>query len=70
MEARGITAVPIWRLGENAGKLIADAARELEVTTVMIGATKRSALENLLRGDVFRTLAKNLPPECHLIISG
>ncbi len=70
MEAKGITAVPIWRFGDDAGKLIADAARQLEVTTVMIGTTKRSALTNLFRGDVFRTLARNLPNECHLIISG
>lgn len=70
MEARGLTAVPIWRIGHNPGKLIADAARELEVDTVMVGATKRSALENLLRGEVFRALARNLPHECHLVISG
>ncbi len=70
MEARGITAVPVWRLGDDPGKLIADAARELDVKTVMIGTTKRSALTNLLRGDVFRTLARNLPNDCHLVISG
>lgn len=70
LETKGITAVPIWRLGEDPGKLIADAARELTVNTVMIGTTKRSALTNLLRGDVLRTLDKNLPRECHLVISG
>ena len=70
MEAKGITAVPIWRMGSDPGKLIADAARALGVHTVMIGATKRSALTNLLRGDVFRTLARNLPKDCHLVISG
>lgn len=70
MEAKGVTAVPVWRFGENPGKLIADAARELGVTTVMIGTTKRSALTNLVRGDVLRTLTRNLPKECHLIISG
>jgi nucleotide-binding universal stress UspA family protein len=70
MEKKGITAVPIWRLGENPGRLIADAAQELDVNTVMIGTTRRSALVNLLRGDVLRTLAKHLPRECHLVISG
>jgi amino acid transporter len=70
MEAKGITAVPIWRLGEDPGKLIADAARELDVNTVMIGTTKRSALINLLRGDVLRSLAHKLPKECHLLIVG
>ncbi len=70
MEAKGITAVPVWRLGGNPGKLIADAARQLGVSTVMIGTTKRSALTAMVRGDVLRTLARNLPRECHLIISG
>lgn len=70
MEKRGITAVPVWRLGENPGKLIADAAKELEVNTVMIGTTRRSALVNLIRGNVLQTLANNLPRECHLVISG
>ncbi|MBI4372150.1 MAG: amino acid permease [Candidatus Omnitrophica bacterium] len=70
MEAKGITAVPVWRLGEDPGKLIADAATQLGVSTVLIGTTKRSALTALLRGDVLRTLARNLPKDCHLVISG
>ncbi|MBI3316453.1 MAG: amino acid permease [Candidatus Omnitrophica bacterium] len=70
LEEKGLTAVPIWRLGEDPGKLIANTAKELGVKTVMIGTTKRSALINLLRGDVLRTLAKNLPASCHLVISG
>ncbi len=69
MEEKGITAIPIWRLGKDPGKLIADAARELEVSTVLIGTTKRSALINLLRGDVLRTLNRHLPKDCHLVIS-
>jgi hypothetical protein len=36
----------------------------------MIGVTRRAALTNLLRGDVVRTLAKNLPHACRLVISG
>jgi nucleotide-binding universal stress UspA family protein len=70
MEKKGITAVPVWRLGENPGRLIADAAKELGVSTVFIGTTRRSALVNLLRGNVLQALAQNLPRECHLVISG
>ena len=70
MERKGITAVPIWRFGDEPGKLIAEAARELEVNTVMIGVTRRSALVSLLRGDVLRTLMRGLPDSCHLVISG
>jgi len=70
MEKLGITAVPIWQIGENPGRMIARAAKDLDVNTVVIGSTKRSALINLLRGDVLRTLAHNLHKECHLLIVG
>lgn len=69
-EKHGITVVPVWQFGANPGKMIARAAQELDVNTVMIGTTRRSALINLLRGDVLRTLAHNLPKECRLVISG
>ena len=70
LDKKGITAVPIWQLGQNPGKMIATAARELGVKTVMIGTTRRSALVNLLRGNIFRTLAHHLPKHCRLVISG
>ncbi len=70
MEDKGITAIPVWQIGDNPGRLIAKAAAELEVSAVVIGATKRSALINLLRGDVLRTLTKHLPRQCRLVISG
>jgi len=70
MEARGITAIPIWQAGEDAGKLIAMAANELNVETVLIGATKRSGLIKLMRQDVFQSLARRLDPKRHLLISG
>lgn len=70
MEKLGITAVPIWQVGENPGRLIARAAQDLNVKTVAIGTTRRSALINLLRGDVLRSLAHNLHKSCHLLIVG
>jgi len=69
LEALGITAVPIWQMGYDPGKMIVRAARELGVGAVFIGATRRSALTKILRGDVLRTLAHQLPKECHLVIS-
>ena len=70
MQKKGINAIPIWQLGDNPGKLISSAAKELGVDTVMIGTTRRSGLIRLLRGDVLRMLARNLPQECHLSIIG
>lgn len=57
------------QFGENPGRLIARAATELSVNTVMIGTTRRSALVSLLRGDVLRNLSTNLPKNCHLLIT-
>jgi len=70
LERKGITAIPIWQLGKEPGKLIARAARELRVETVLIGATRRSALEKIFRGDLLRVLSRHLPRECHLLITG
>jgi nucleotide-binding universal stress UspA family protein len=67
---RGLTAIPVWQIGQNPGKLVAVAAHELDVKTVIIGTTKRSALTTMVRGDVLRTLARRLPRQCRLIISG
>ncbi len=70
LEKRGLTVVPVWQIGDDPGKAIAHAAKELGVKMVMIGTTKRGSLMNLLRGEVLRKLASNLSQECRLVISG
>jgi len=68
-EEKGITSVPLWSLAENAGAVIVKTAKELNLDTVMIGATKRGALERLLRGEVLKTITEQLPPDKRLVIS-
>ncbi|HTL48113.1 MAG TPA: APC family permease [Verrucomicrobiae bacterium] len=70
MEVLGIMGLPIWQFGADPGHLIAKAARELEVNTLMIGTTKRNALTNVLRGDMLQRLNHLLPKKCHLVIVG
>ena len=70
MEKRNVTAIPVWQMGHGAGKLIAHAVQMLGVRTVMIGATRRAALINILRGDVVRILARSLPKDVRLLIMG
>ncbi len=70
LEKHGITAVPIWQIGVNPGQLIANAAKTLGVKTVVIGTTKKSALVNMIRGEVFRALARKLPAEIRLVVTG
>ncbi len=67
-EKLGVTAVPLWNLGEDPGALIVKTAKELNLDTVMIGATKRTAIERLLRGEVLKTISEQLPQEKHLLI--
>ena len=67
-EHHGITAVPLWSMGDNPGQLIVKAASELDPSTVVIGATKRTALERVLKGEVLRTIEAHLPKEKQLII--
>jgi len=70
MAKSGITVIPLWQTGTEPGKRIAETAKELDVKTVTIGATQRSALVNLFRGDVLRQLAQGLQKDCHLVIVG
>lgn len=67
-EKRGITAVPLWNLGEDVGGMIVRTAKELNLETVMIGATRRGALERMLRGEVLKNITAKLPKEKHLVI--
>lgn len=67
-EKRGITAVPLWNLGEDVGGMIVRTANELNLETVMIGATRRGTLERMLRGEVLKSITTKLPKEKHLVI--
>ena len=65
---RGVTAIPIWRLGHDAAGSIADAAERLGADGVMVGTSKRTALWHLVRGNVLKGLTRKLRREISLII--
>lgn len=67
-EKRGITSVPLWNLGDDPGGLIVKTSNELNLDTLMIGATRRGALERLLRGEVLKRITELLPKEKRLVI--
>jgi amino acid transporter len=60
--------IPIWAISYNAGEAIANAARELDVDAVLVGATRRSTFYHMLRGHVVKGLMHRLPHNCHLMI--
>jgi amino acid transporter len=65
---KNIEIIPIWTVSHNAADAIANAAKALDVDTVFIGASRRSAFYHMLRGHVIKGLMKKLPRDCHLMI--
>ena len=58
----GFTAVPVWRMAHDAGASVAGAARKLGMEAVMVGTSQRNAVWHLLRGNVLKSLVRELPP--------
>ena len=56
----GMVAIPIWRMAHDAGASIAGAARRLGVEAVLLGTSQRGAVWHLLRGNVLRSLVREL----------
>jgi nucleotide-binding universal stress UspA family protein len=57
----GVVAIPIWRMAHDAGASLAGAARRLGVEAVLLGTSQRGAVWHLLRGNVLRSLVRELP---------
>jgi nucleotide-binding universal stress UspA family protein len=57
----GMVAIPIWRMAHDAGASLAGAARRLGVDAVLLGTSQRGAVWHLLRGNVLRSLVRELP---------
>ena len=68
LRGKNIEIIPIWTVSHNAAEAIARAAKTLDVDTVFIGASRRSAFYHMLRGHVIKGLMKKLPHDCHLMI--
>ena len=66
---KNMEIIPIWAVSHNAAEAIANAAKALEVDSVIIGASRRNAFYHMLRGHVVKGLMKKLPRTCHLMIT-
>ena len=67
-QRQGLELIPVWTVSYNAAEAIARAAQVLQVDTVMMGVSRRSAVYHLLRGHVVNGLTRRLPPSCHLLL--
>ena len=67
-QRQGFELIPVWTVSYNAAEAIARAAEVLEVDTVVMGVSRRSAVYHLLRGHVVNGLTRRLPSSCHLLL--
>ena len=69
-EARGVCVQPIYAVSEDTGATILDLAATLGVDYIMLGASQRRSLADLMRGNVATQIAQNLPESIRLLIFG
>jgi len=67
---RNICVLPVYAVSEDAAATILDLSATMGVDFLMIGATQRHALANLLRGSVATSVAQQLPDSIQLVIYG
>ena len=57
-----------YAVSPSAAETIVDVAATLGVSLVILGAPQRSAVVNLLRGNVIREVSDSLPDEIDLLV--
>src|SRR6266446_7761470 len=67
---RDICVIPVYAVSEDAASTIIDLSATMGVDYLVIGATQRTALANLLRGSVVTNVAQHLPDTIQLLIFG
>jgi nucleotide-binding universal stress UspA family protein len=67
---RGICVLPVYAVSQDAAGTILDLTATMGVDCLILGATHRNALANLLRGSVVTSVAQQLPDSIRLIIFG
>ncbi len=65
-----MNGIPIWRMAEDAGISIAEAAKILGIKQVFVGSSKRTFFWRMVRGRMLKNLADRLPESADLIIVG
>lgn len=67
---RGVCVLPVYATSEDAASTIIDLSATMGVDYLLIGASQRHSLENLLRGSVATSVAQQLPDSIELVIFG
>src|SRR6266481_3693364 len=67
-KAEDITPLFCYAVSPSAAETIVDVAATLGASRVILGAPQRSALMNLLRGNVIREVSSSLPEDIDLLV--
>ena len=67
---RDVCVITVYAVSEDAAATMIDLSATLGVDFLIIGATQRHALANLLRGSVATSVAQQLPDSIQLVIFG
>src|SRR6266436_96615 len=67
---RDVCVVPVYAVSQDASATIVDLSATMGIDYLVIGATQRTALANLLRGSVVTNVAQHLPDTIQLLIFG
>src|SRR6184192_247852 len=67
-KAGNLTPLFCYAVSPSAAETIVDVAATLGASRVILGAPQRSALMNLLRGNVIREVSNSLPEEIDLVV--
>jgi nucleotide-binding universal stress UspA family protein len=67
---RDVCVIPVYAVSQDAAATIVDLSATMGVDYLVIGATQRTALANLLRGSVVTSVAQQLPDSIQLLIFG
>ena len=66
--ADGHTVLPCYAISDSPADTIVDIAATIGSSRLILGAPHRSALLNLLRGNIIRKVADILPEDIHLLV--
>jgi nucleotide-binding universal stress UspA family protein len=67
-KATNITPLFCYAVSPSVAETIVDVAATLGASRVILGAPQRSALINLLRGNVIREVSNSLPEDIDLLV--
>jgi amino acid transporter len=64
----GVKVLPCYAVSDSAADTIVDIAATIGASYLIVGAPQRSAIVNLLRGNIIRNISDLLPEEIHFLV--